>query len=300
MLSYEGQPCIKCGKPFTADDDIVVCPECGTPYHRACYKEAGTCINTDLHRQHISWQDQRAEQVKKEFSEQKKEEIAQQEAARERGEEDAPMLYDGVRIRPDDPCIGLDPEENFDGAPLRDVSEFVNSNRLYYLPLFHWMKRTGKKVSFNFVCLFFPELYFANRKMWGVTLLVILLRALLFLPDNLEFLVTGMQVNFSWVDTTSSVFQTVSMISTMLWMGATLVLCLFANRFYYRFAVRSVTRIRKTVLTPSGGAVAPDAELRLKNTLRRAGGTSVLNIVLAVMIDGAVSAATLALLMLFP
>ena len=44
MNDYVGCVCSVCNKPFAAGDDIVVCPECGTPYHRACYQAAGGCI----------------------------------------------------------------------------------------------------------------------------------------------------------------------------------------------------------------------------------------------------------------
>ena len=30
-MKYTGIPCAACGKKFTAEDDVVVCPECGTP-----------------------------------------------------------------------------------------------------------------------------------------------------------------------------------------------------------------------------------------------------------------------------
>lgn len=36
-MDYRGQHCPICGKEFCDGDDIVVCPECGTPYHRECY-----------------------------------------------------------------------------------------------------------------------------------------------------------------------------------------------------------------------------------------------------------------------
>ena len=39
-MKYTGIPCAACGKKFTAEDDVVVCPECGTPYHRACYRSS--------------------------------------------------------------------------------------------------------------------------------------------------------------------------------------------------------------------------------------------------------------------
>ena len=48
-MKYTGIPCAACGKKFTAEDDVVVCPECGTPYHRACYKELGHCVNEARH-----------------------------------------------------------------------------------------------------------------------------------------------------------------------------------------------------------------------------------------------------------
>ena len=36
MIDYTGLECPICGEKFTAQDDIVVCPECGAPHHRDC------------------------------------------------------------------------------------------------------------------------------------------------------------------------------------------------------------------------------------------------------------------------
>ena len=44
MANYTGK-CFSCGEVFKDGDDIVVCPECGTPYHRECYLKEGKCIN---------------------------------------------------------------------------------------------------------------------------------------------------------------------------------------------------------------------------------------------------------------
>ena len=43
MFYYEDLSCPVCGKAFTADDDIVVCPECGLPHHRACWRIDNRC-----------------------------------------------------------------------------------------------------------------------------------------------------------------------------------------------------------------------------------------------------------------
>ena len=41
MPKYYGCPCEGCGEPLTLKDDIVVCPDCGAPYHRTCYEKLG-------------------------------------------------------------------------------------------------------------------------------------------------------------------------------------------------------------------------------------------------------------------
>ncbi|MBR1725011.1 MAG: hypothetical protein IJ723_08375, partial [Ruminococcus sp.] len=53
---YIGEKCIVCGEAFAEHDDIVVCPDCGTPYHRACWQEKGSCINDELHSSQQTWQ----------------------------------------------------------------------------------------------------------------------------------------------------------------------------------------------------------------------------------------------------
>ena len=49
MSLYENQKCPVCGVAFKSGDDIVTCPECGTPHHRQCYEKIGKCANASLH-----------------------------------------------------------------------------------------------------------------------------------------------------------------------------------------------------------------------------------------------------------
>lgn len=63
MIDYTGIKCPVCGKPFTEHDDIVVCPECGAPYHRDCYEKTGTCIFVEhLHHAGKFWAPPQPEQ----------------------------------------------------------------------------------------------------------------------------------------------------------------------------------------------------------------------------------------------
>lgn len=55
MTDYVGMKCPVCGKTFSEHDDIVVCPDCGAPYHRECYAQAGKCIFADKHGTPDAW-----------------------------------------------------------------------------------------------------------------------------------------------------------------------------------------------------------------------------------------------------
>ena len=55
MPKYYGCPCEGCGKPLTLRDDIVVCPDCGAPYHRDCYEKLGRCIHSAAHAAGYEW-----------------------------------------------------------------------------------------------------------------------------------------------------------------------------------------------------------------------------------------------------
>ncbi|MBR3972066.1 MAG: hypothetical protein IKJ83_04215 [Ruminococcus sp.] len=49
-MDYSNHRCPVCEKPFTDDNEVVVCPECGAPHHRECYEEIGRCYYEDKHK----------------------------------------------------------------------------------------------------------------------------------------------------------------------------------------------------------------------------------------------------------
>ena len=55
MFNYNGCICDVCKQTFTPESDVVVCPECGTPHHRDCYKELGHCVNVEKHSSGFEW-----------------------------------------------------------------------------------------------------------------------------------------------------------------------------------------------------------------------------------------------------
>lgn len=274
MIDYRGQTCIVCNEQFSQTDDVVVCPECGTPYHRSCYQAQGRCINTELHENGGSWQLLRNKEIEEQKRAAHREEMAQQAAARQReGNSNFPNapMYDGIRMN-NDPCLGLDPAEQLDGVTIKEMSSFIATNRFYYLPLFRMMQQTGKMISFNLSCMLFPELYFANRKMWGMTLLSAVLQLILALPSMLFTLTQQMGYTIDWVNTESIGFSLAIYLTGLIEIAFTLLCCLFGNYLYYRFAIRKIKKAKKN---------APSEEA-LHTELQQAGGTNMLNAILVI------------------
>lgn len=53
---FTNEKCPVCNNTFNSDDDIVVCPECGTPHHRECYTENKSCANHYKHSEDFRWE----------------------------------------------------------------------------------------------------------------------------------------------------------------------------------------------------------------------------------------------------
>jgi len=55
-MRYENEPCCGCGEPLAPGaDDIVVCPDCGAPMHRACWQRENACPLREQHGEDFRW-----------------------------------------------------------------------------------------------------------------------------------------------------------------------------------------------------------------------------------------------------
>lgn len=199
MPSYENETCPVCGKKFTACDDVVTCPLCGTPHHRECYKSLGHCANEDKHGTDFSFspcnESSSAEQNidKKADSSQKESEqyyTPNAESKNEKtkcvkcGEEidkDAPFCNKCGERQPSpqykeykspiDFSFNSMPEmktgyedskETIDGKAVSDVASVVRTNTHRFIPKF----TASKSFSWNWGGFFFGPYYLFFRKMY--------------------------------------------------------------------------------------------------------------------------------------
>ena len=63
MFFYEGFSCPVCGQVFQETDDIVACPQCGAPHHRACWQAVGHCALQEDHGTPQQWSRDTAKKV---------------------------------------------------------------------------------------------------------------------------------------------------------------------------------------------------------------------------------------------
>ena len=169
-----------------------------------------------------------------------------------------------------DPCCGMSPDTEIEGERLGDVASFVQTNTLYYIPLFRRFKETDRKLSFNLPCILFPYFYFANRKMWAMAILSGLVWLICSLPGEfltmlayfkdasyLEILRSSgadMQMIQTIADFLSAHQQLLEDLQTPLFcagMAFRVGLCLFGNYLYFQFVLKSVRKIRQISPTPS-------------------------------------------------
>ncbi len=302
-MKYTGEKCFSCGEPFDDSSDVVVCPDCGTPYHRDCYKQNGHCINNELHENGGSWKTDAPEVTDIKLPE---DNAKSEDNVRREEDDNAEQYHDDPRISKTTDInvilrqIGVEEKDLFNenedfggGATLKELSQFVSSNIIYYIPMFKRFKDFKMKTSFNLTAVLFPYIFFAMRKMWFWSIITAVITTLLNVPSIIYLLGDGeyspvagfINANFN-VD---SDFMMMLMDICRIGEWVLRVLAgLFANWIYMKFAVKSVNKVKAKY----GGPVSPQR-------LRAMGGRQLLNVLLILLIVLAMEMAVTTLILAF-
>lgn len=336
-MDYIGEKCPVCNKEFNGDDDVVVCPECGAPHHRECYKLENKCAYSDRHGEGYKWQ-----------------RTPEGETNGSSGEQtilcpvchsrNAASVYFcgkcGSRIRPADreggqayagyggfqgqgayqgqqgayrsgdgrtdmetmlSYLGFDPNEDMgEGSTLKDVSSFVGSNTLYYIPIFKRMKDLGTKISFNLSCLIFPHLYFANRRMWFWAILVTVISIICSVPSLIVNIADMINEGIIQMAGTDAIVNFVSnhendllyfgQILGMASWAVNIFCCIFGNWMYYRFSLRSLKKLKERGIDGTTNPVG----------VMSAGGAKPINMIIVMVLMGVIGSAVIAGLITYP
>ena len=297
MPKYYGCPCEGCGKPLTLQDDIVVCPDCGAPYHRDCYEKLGRCIHAPAHAAGYEWKfpyqeselctcpacgerPLRSESVCRCCGAALPPEGAQEPADRADSDEHSEEFDYSTFYRQfqETGAPQVDPlrqtyqaafgkEEVMDGIPCKDWADFIGPASPAYLSAYCRMQLSHTKTSMSFSAMLFGPFYFFYRKAWKPAFGFLAAELVVALPTLLSMMqATGSPLT---AGISSTAIVVLSRIMTVFSFALVMLRTLYAKWLYRKSAAERIRRIR---------AEFPDAAQR-RAVLSAQGGVSIAGVI---------------------
>ncbi|MCL2087137.1 MAG: hypothetical protein FWH05_06040 [Oscillospiraceae bacterium] len=224
MAQFIGMASPCCNKEFAENDDIVVCPECGSPHHRACWFEKGHCANLARHGGGYVWKSPLENAIRGYIAAEKlKDRYAKKQA-------DAGKLPDTENIPPT-------ATQEFDifGVSQREIVSFQGKDNPEIIARYRNFASGGSKISINLLAGLLSPLYqFYNRdRIMGYVLFVLCLPATM-LQIQIWYSKTPDLSGIMFAD----IFQFLPLLLTIF-------CCLFYDYVYLRLMAWRIIRIRE-------------------------------------------------------
>lgn len=312
MYDYTGCQCSVCHQEFQPGDDIVVCPDCGAPYHRACYEYAGGCVYSGRHGEGFEWAPPHkaepdvacprcgtANPSANSYCRhcgaplKAQEPSAQQAAGSASGgayrtapgagtgpnANTAAFDYESFYRTPYAGAYrpGIDPNEKMEDIPAAEWATYIGPSSRTYLNVFKQMELMHRKHSVSLSAMLFGPFYFFYRKAWKPAFIFMAAELLLNIPSLLTLLqVSGSALAPALSPTAMSVLSWVASIASFVLM---VIRGLYGFYFYKKSAAERIRRIE---------AAYPDPEKR-SFVLSAQGGISIAAVVgafIALMVLG--------------
>ncbi|MBQ7543258.1 MAG: DUF2628 domain-containing protein [Clostridia bacterium] len=181
-MLHQNDTCPVCGQAFTETDDVVYCPDCGAPHHRACWKQNGRCAHADEHADGYVWHsagpaDDAAQDARHNTSRRAQESLRCPRCGEECGPDTLVCPECGQRLgvfsgsarfdfNPDYFLRGVDgdPESDLGGVTVREVAMFTQYRTVSYVRKFRQLGE--KKLGWNWAAFLFSPFWFFYRKIY--------------------------------------------------------------------------------------------------------------------------------------
>ena len=166
MPLFENISCPVCNRAFEEGDDIVYCPDCGTPHHRECYNAVGHCVNRGLHASGYSFYDEINQRTKAREDEEKEKVqsvLRQFRVDEENAEETFAPFFTSEQINT---AIYDKDEQKINGESVADYAITIRTNVNRFINIFKEFEYKGRKTSWNWSAFLFGSLYLFFRKMY--------------------------------------------------------------------------------------------------------------------------------------
>lgn len=210
-MDFTKYNCPFCGQAFKETDDIVVCPDCGTPHHRECWLKNGECFRADKHGFN--------EPVEVEFKDVEDNEninnINGEEAFNgslsglsDYGQSDNGFNPENQEKEPPQKIVQdiMDRLKNnsqeevvIDSHKLSLFAAAIGKNQDYYLPRFMLFEKVKKAFSWNVAGFFVPLAWALYRKMYKIAALIFALYMMVFTITAVPLISNEEYINASQV-----------------------------------------------------------------------------------------------------
>ncbi len=272
MFFYEGQSCPVCGKRFSETDDIVTCPVCGAPHHRACWQADGHCHFESTHGTPEQWsrRAQAADTAPRSSTENlcphcgapnvqyaefcgrcgRKLNANEWHSTAQTPHQNNTPFHEYTPFHTGfDPLGGVAHNEPFDeDVTAEDLAVAVGGNTAYYLPRFQKI-RDGHTVQWNWAAFWITPYWLLYRKQYVSGILVSLFYLLYFALNYFVFYKSGALISTD-VDPFMVSYEA-GYLSVLFLLSVAMVIVhvlfgLFANYMYLRTCKKRVRTAKET------------------------------------------------------
>lgn len=280
MSRYIGKNCPVCNEQFDEKSDVVVCPDCGAPHHRECYKQKGECFYKEHHGTENGYvpPKPKVEDVTTDEPQQETRRCAKCGALNpidnnfcdncgefmRKNHFDIDLEDMGTVQILIDPYGGVAPDADIDGVTAQEIALFVGQNSRCYIPKFKALAENKYKICWNWSACVFTFLYFIGRKIKSFAIGIAIILLALVLATNIPIV---MQYGEVYADIASNpeAFESieefeefvsqyeieVSPVHYYIHIGSRFVYLivmlasgLFADRVYKSYVIRKIKKIK--------------------------------------------------------
>lgn len=277
---YFNEICPVCKDPFKEGDDIVVCPDCGAPYHRDCYAENGQCVHKEEHGT-FTWQSRTKELIDqlraREMAIIEKEEAQAENNPPQPQQTDYTNGLEMYQKRTKEAFEEMKKQgADIEGVPIDEMAAFIGKNTFYYIPTFQRFIKTNSKLSFNFSAGFLNPLqqFYRRMNIWGIIIAI-----LTFCPASIMLLVsTGDSSMTLALSDAKNFFYQLAMTTNTLSTIIMIIIVLFNDYFYMKWCLRQINKLKTKFQGDKSGyfeALRSAGHPSLLNALLLGGGTFV-------------------------
>ncbi len=257
MTDCKGQTCPICNRRFLDEDDIAVCPDCGTPHHRECYLQRGSCANAELHQNGFVWSPSSPEPLPKSCPNCNATNEPERSFCSSCGKplgspvplevESEKSFMDAVSaLESFNQVNNVAENDEIDGIKITDWKTYIGKATPRYIYSFKRMDATNQKIQFCLSAMFFAPFFFMYRRMWLIGIIAMLIDIILSVPTSILLVHEVYRISFE-IDTET--LTTIANVASVVMIAINTTWGAFAIYLYRKSAGKSIKKMQQNSAT---------------------------------------------------